>query len=162
LSVAVCGLSRQQCCTRLLDSRSHLVDQHACDAAAALTVWAPASCVGSLPPGPAASAGSVYMMSRGDTSFAGSPSSCHWGGANAQPPHQAPTDESRCRREVTLCKVLCGHVPQRMCRGPLSTYTCTWASIQASSAGLSDRHSRPRGPLRQLLKATGMSSASGR
>lgn len=44
--------------------------------------------------------------------------------------------------------------------GADSAATC--ASIQHRLAGLSSRHSRDRGPLRQLLKAMGMSSASGK
>ena len=38
----------------------------------------------------------------------------------------------------------------------------TWHSIQDSSQGLSSRHPMDRGPLRQLLKVIGMSSANGR
>ncbi len=39
---------------------------------------------------------------------------------------------------------------------------CTWASVQTSSAGLSERQPTLRGPCLQLLKAMGMSSANGR
>lgn len=59
----------------------------------------------------------------------------------------------------TAAQIMC---PRARMRDLKNLSLHTWASIQQSSAGLSDRHSRPRGPLRQLLKATGMSSASGR
>ena len=52
-------------------------------------------------------------------------------------------------------------VPGSQLVQPSRNVGLTWHSIQQSSAGLSERHSMLRGPLRQLLKVMGMSSASG-
>ena len=47
-------------------------------------------------------------------------------------------------------------------RGKKNKGRGTWASVQTSSAGLSERQPTLRGPCLQLLKAMGMSSANGR
>ena len=62
-----------------------------------------------------------------------------------------------------LCKSsLLDGLKQGCDRGEQEGGWLTWASVQTSSAGLSERQPTLRGPCRQLLKAMGMSSARGR